>query len=176
MSAPSSVPAESAVPANSAGPAPGAGPTGDPWLDESDAALWRGWLRVNALLPVALNRALVSESGLSLPDYEVLVQLSEAPDQRLRATQLGQLLQWEKSRVSHHVTRMEKRGLVSRQACSDDARGFWFEMTDLARATLDEAAPGHVRTVRELFLDQLDEADRACLNGVVQRMLSRLED
>jgi len=82
------------------------------WLTEREERIWRGWMTLNAELSAAMQRHLQAEAGLSMSDYEVLVHLTDDPGGRIRVTELAGLLQWERSRVSHHVTRMERRGLV----------------------------------------------------------------
>src|SRR5690242_16912748 len=105
-------------------------------------------------LRAALTRELQRDSGLSGPDYDVLVKLSEAPDHRLRAYELGAATGWEKSRLSHHLTRMEQRGLVAREQC-EGSRFFDVVLTDQGRATIENAAPTHVAHVRDWFVEAL---------------------
>ena len=80
------------------------------WLSDDEQRTWRTYLRMSSLLPAALNRELQQDSGLTLPEYEVLVQLSEAPQHRLRPFQICEALNWEQSRLSHQLTRMAQRG------------------------------------------------------------------
>ena len=84
------------------------------WLTAEEERVWRRWLTLNARLSATLQRELQDDAGLSAPDYEVLVHLTDSPAGRVRVTDLARLLQWERSRVSHHVTRMESRRLVQR--------------------------------------------------------------
>lgn len=129
---------------------------GEPaWLDETEARAWRGYLRMNALLMAQLGRDLLRDAGLSGPDYDVLVILSEAAPQRLRMRELGDELLWEKSRVSHHVKRMEQRGLVRREECDADARGSFVVITRHGARAIRDAAPEHVANVRRHFFDHL---------------------
>jgi DNA-binding MarR family transcriptional regulator len=146
-----------------------------PWLKEEEQVVWRRWLTVNALLPATLHRALQTDSGLSLPDFDVLVQLSESPEGRVRVNDLARALHWERSRVSHHVTRMERRGLVKREECAADGRGAFVVVTPEGRASIEQAAPGHVQKVRRLIFDQLDEDEVDVLAGVLDKILGRLE-
>jgi len=146
-----------------------------PWLEEEEQLLWRRWLRVNALLPAALHRALQTESGLSLPDFDVLVQLTESPGGRVRVNDLARALHWERSRVSHHITRMERRSLVKREECADDGRGAFVVLTSQGRAAIQQAAPGHVQEVRRLMFDQLDEDEIDVLAGALGKILGFLE-
>ncbi len=145
------------------------------WLTTEQEQVWRRWLRLNALLPAALHRELQADAGLSLPDFDVLVYLTDSPDGRVRVSDLAQALQWEKSRVSHHVTRMERRGLVRREDCPDDARGAFVVVTPAGRAGIEQAAPGHVRAVRSLIFDQLTDPELAGLDAITRKVLARLE-
>src|SRR5919199_5055369 len=99
------------------------------WLNQREQRAWRAFLRMHARLAGRLNRELQAGSGLSLADYEVLVQLTDAADGRHRPYELQRLLQWEQSRLSHHLTRMQRRGLVAREECADDGRGAWVVLT-----------------------------------------------
>src|SRR4051794_958070 len=114
------------------------------WLTDKQQRVWRSWLATTAQLPAALHRELQADAGLSLPDFDVLVQLTEAADGRVRITDLARALMWERSRVSHHLTRMERRGLVRREECHDDRRGAFVVLTSEGRAAIDGAAPAHV--------------------------------
>src|SRR4051812_43668086 len=93
------------------------------WLDEREQRAWRSLMTMHAGLSEHLERQLRTRNGMSDADYQVLAHLSEAPDGRLRSFALGNAMRWEKSRLSQHLTRMEKRGLVRRERCSDDQRG-----------------------------------------------------
>src|ERR1700761_9538372 len=118
------------------------------WLSEDEQQAWRTYLRMSSLLPAALNRQLQQDCGLTLPEYEVLVQLSEAPQGRLRPFQVCEALNWEQSRLSHQLTRMERRGLVSRHECEADGRGAFVELSRAGARAIGAAAPSHVATVR----------------------------
>jgi DNA-binding MarR family transcriptional regulator len=129
---------------------------------------------MQALLAARLHRSLLRHTGLSLSDYEVLVHLSEAPEQRLRAFQLSAALQWEKSRLSHHLTRMEGRGLVARQGCTTDGRGAFVTLTPVGRAAIEAAAPTHVADVREAFVDVLTPEQLDAVAEISDAVLARL--
>jgi DNA-binding MarR family transcriptional regulator len=146
-----------------------------PWLSTHEEHVWRGWLRLNAELSATLQRELQDDAGLSMPDFGVLVHLTDSPDGRVRVTDLARLLLWERSRVSHHVTRMERRGLVTREECVEDGRGAFIAVTPAGRTAIQQAAPGHVRAVRRLVFDALstDEVDQ--LGGAVDKILTRLD-
>lgn len=145
-----------------------------PWLTEEHQRVWRRWLTMNAQLSAALHRQLQAEAGLSLQDFAVLVHLSDAAEGRVRVSTLAQALQWERSRLSHHIKRMEARGLVERQECPDDGRGAFVGLTPTGRATIVQAAPSHARTVRELVFDAMSEPELAVLESFTEGVLSRL--
>lgn len=145
------------------------------WLDVGEQRAWRAYLQMHGQLVARLNRQLQIDSGLSLADYEVLVQLTEAADGRLRPFELQRGLQWEQSRVSHHLTRMQHRGLVSREGCTDDGRGAFVVLTDAGRRAIEAAAPGHVDTVRRLFFDGLTRDQITMLGQLSTQVLDRLD-
>jgi DNA-binding MarR family transcriptional regulator len=111
---------------------------------------------------------------MSGADYAVMVPLSEAPNGQLRTKDLGMALGWDRSRTSHHVTRMVKRGLVVRGFCEDDARGSVVGLTPAGRAAIEKAAPNHVALVRQLFFDPLSDADLDALGAALDRMLAAI--
>ena len=146
-----------------------------PWLDDRQQQVWRAWLRVGSRLPAALNRQLQRDSELSLQDFDVLVQLTDVDEGRVRVSALAAALGWERSRLSHHVTRMERRGLVAREECDDDGRGAFVVLTPAGRTAIERAAPGHVRTVRSLVFDALAPAEVDALGDALAAVLDRLE-
>ena len=115
------------------------------WLSPEEQRLWRRWLRLNAQLNATLHREMQDDSGLSHPDFEVLVNLTDSPEGRVRVSDLACQMLWERSRLSHHVTRMERRGLVRRAGCVEDGRGAFIEITEQGRATIERAAPAMSR-------------------------------
>jgi len=131
---------------------------------------------MNAQLTGRIRRSLLQTSGLSDSDYEVLVQLSEAPEGRLRSYELVAALQWEKSRLSHHLRRMEARGLVGREGCDTDRRGAFVVLTPEGRVSIEDAAPDHVEEVRRSFLDALTPAQIDALAGISHAVIERLDD
>ena len=145
------------------------------WLNEREAHLWRTWLRLNQELPSVLEAQITRDSGLSGADYAVLVPLSESPDGMLRARELGREILWDRSRLSHHVSRMEKRGLVVREECAEDARGAMVRMTEAGRAAIEGAAPGHVASTRTYFFDLLSDKEINVLTAVFDRVLANLD-
>jgi DNA-binding MarR family transcriptional regulator len=149
---------------------------GPRWLDEHEAYAWRTYQRMQAHLDAYVGRRLQMDSGLSTSDYAVLVSLSEAPEHRIRPFELSEALQWEKSRLSHHLTRMERRGLVTREGCPGDARGSFVRLTSLGRGTIEAAAGPHVATVRSAMIDALDPEQLEQLGAISARVLRRLAD
>jgi DNA-binding MarR family transcriptional regulator len=146
------------------------------WLSQREARAWRQFLLMQGELRNRLGSRLQRETGLSEADYEVLVNLSEAPGGRLRPTQIGGATRWEKSRISHHVTRMESRGLVRRMPCPTDNRGALVVMTPAGRRAIERAAPRHVEHVREAFIDALTPAQLDALAEISEAVLARLAD
>ncbi len=146
------------------------------WLDEREQHAWRGYLTMHAKLAARLNRQLQADSGLSLADFDVLVQLTDQPEARVRVLELADALQWEKSRLSHHLGRMERRGLVVREECPDDGRGAFITLTTEGRQTIEDAAPGHVNTVRDLVFDHLTDEQVDTLRTIADTVLSRIHD
>ena len=148
----------------------------DQWLTADEQRAWRAYLRAGSLLTARLNWLLQADSGLSLPEYEVLVRLSEAPDGKLRPFQLSLDLDWEQSRLSHLLSRMGRRGFVIRQDCAGDRRGAEVVLTGAGRAAIESAAPGHVAAVRRLVFDQMDDEQAAAFRQVFEVILAGLED
>ena len=146
------------------------------WLSEDEQQAWRTYLRLGSLLPAALNRQLQQDCGLTLPEYEVLVALSEAAEQRLRPFQICDALNWEQSRLSHQLTRMERRGLVKRQECAADGRGAFITLTAAGADAIREAAPQHVAAVRRLVFDRLSDAQLAAFEQACSVILDALAE
>jgi DNA-binding MarR family transcriptional regulator len=145
------------------------------WLTEDEQRAWRGLVQMTSRLDSRLNRELQQASGLSLADYDVLVLLTEAPDGRLRMFQLMEDLQWEQSRLSHHIARMQRRGLVAREDCTTDKRGAFVVLTHAGRDAIEKAAPGHVDLVRRMVFDGLSAEQVVTLEAFVTRVLFRLD-
>ena len=132
------------------------------WLNEDELKAWRSYLQMRRTLETHLARHLQREFDLSRSDFEILVNLSESPSGRMRAFELAEATQWEKSRMSHHLSRMEQRGLIRKDAC--DARYPEIALTEQGRKAITACAPGHAARVRELFVDVLGP-DRLALLG-----------
>jgi DNA-binding MarR family transcriptional regulator len=146
------------------------------WLSDDEQQAWRTYLRMSSLLPAALNRQLQQDCGLTLPEYEVLVQLSETPAHRLRPFQICEGLNWEQSRLSHQLTRMERRGLVARHECEADGRGAFVELTAAGASAISGAAPRHVAAVRALVFDRLSGAQRSAFEYACETILAALSE
>lgn len=145
-----------------------------PWLTDDEQHLWRSWLTVNRRVSALLARDMQGDGRLSMADFEVLVNLTDSPHGRLRVSDLATNVQWERSRLSHQVSRMVGRGLVEKSTCSDDGRGAWVGVTDAGRAAIEQAAPKHVRAVRRHFFDVLTQQDIAALTQTTDRLLENL--
>lgn len=135
---------------------------------------WVGYRRMRLLLDLQINRDLMGESGLSEPDYDVLSNLSEAPEHQMRLSELAAHMRWSKSRLSHHISRMQQRGFVERQECADDARGSMLVLTELGHEGIADAAPGHVSSVRRHFIDLLTDEELDALGNLTHRVIERL--
>lgn len=147
----------------------------DRWLSEAEQHAWRRLAAVMLKLPAALEQQLQRDAGMSHFEYWVVALLSEAPDRTLRLSQLAAQAHASLSRLSHVVTRLERRGWVKRRPCPDDARATLAVLTDAGYATVVEAAPGHVRRVRQLVFDHLDAADVAELARLCGTIADRLD-
>jgi DNA-binding MarR family transcriptional regulator len=144
------------------------------WLDERQQHLWRSYLRMNQELYALIGALHLSESGISVSDYAVLVALSEAPDGVVRARDLGIDLGWDRSRLSHHLARMERRGMVAREECDEDARGLMVRLTPEGRRVVEAAAPAHAEAVQRHFFDLLSSQEVDTLTAVFDRVLDKL--
>jgi DNA-binding MarR family transcriptional regulator len=145
------------------------------WLDEREAQVWQSHMNLMRDLHSELERDLFRDSGLTGAEYQVLVPLSESPEGLLRARELGIAARWDRSRLSHQISRMEKRGLVTREECAEDARGSMVRLTDAGRAAIEAAAPQHVEAVRRLFFDQLSTEEVDTLGSLYERLLAKLD-
>jgi DNA-binding MarR family transcriptional regulator len=143
------------------------------WLSPQEERAWRDYRRMRALLDLQIARDLARDSGLSGPDYDVLSTLSESPGRRWRATELAAQLLWSTSRLAHHVGRMQRRGLVSRDDCADDGRGATVSLTPSGWAALRAAAPPHVASVRRHLVDLLTPAEVQALATISAKVIER---
>lgn len=146
------------------------------WLTPEEQEAWRGVIRMYEKLAGRLSRHLQQDANLSPADFAVLVDLSEAPGGRMRHVDLSKCLEWEKSRMSHQVTRMTKRGLVTRQECPEDGRGAFVVITPKGMETIKAAAPRHVEVVRDLFVDLLTSEELRQFALVANRVIEHVEN
>jgi DNA-binding MarR family transcriptional regulator len=125
------------------------------WLTPDELQTWLSYVATTTLLEAALDRQLQREASMSHAYYQILAMLSESPRRTLRMSDLAAVTQSSQSRLSHAVARLEGNGWIRRVPCLDDRRSTLAQLTDDGFAALAEAAPGHVRTVRELMFDRL---------------------
>lgn len=145
------------------------------WLNPREMKAWRSYIIASRRLLEALEQDL-EDHDLSMPDYEVLAQLSEAPGRQLRMSELAEIAMISKSRLSHRITVMEKAGWVRREACTEDKRGSWAVMTEKGYKAIVKAAPDHVNSVRNRFLDQLNPKDQETMASLFDRIESGLRE
>jgi DNA-binding MarR family transcriptional regulator len=143
------------------------------WLSLDEDRAWRAFVFAQRQLVARLNRGL-QKSGLSGPDYDVLVVLSAQDGDRMRARELCTALGWEKSRLSHQLRRMESDGLIRRELNPDDARSTMVRLLPAGRAAIETAAPGHVADVRRNFIDLFAPAELDTLATFNERVLHHL--
>jgi DNA-binding MarR family transcriptional regulator len=147
---------------------------GPRWLDADQQSSWRAFAVGVTLLLDRLDADLQREFDLSLTEYEILVRLSERPERSMRMAQLADALAHSRSRVTHTVARMQKAGLVARCASPEDGRGIVCTLTDRGHDLLVEAAPVHVRGVREYLVDISDREDFGALGRVMNAVTDKL--
>jgi DNA-binding MarR family transcriptional regulator len=146
---------------------------GTRWLTADEQRAWRSHLDVNRLLTYQLERDL-QPFGLTMNDYEILVNLSESTEHRMRMSDLAASTLQSKSRLSHQITRMEKAGLVRRESCESDKRGLFAVLTDEGWKTMRGVAPHHVASVRRHFIDRMSPQDLAHLDETLRPVAEKL--
>lgn len=144
-----------------------------PTVDE--LRIWRDFIETADALRAELASRLQSETSLSPGDYSVLLALSEAPDRRMRSSELAAGIGWERSRLSHHLARMEKRGLVRREECATDNRGAEVVLSTPGAEAFRAATVPHLRAVRELFIDALTPEQVAAAGDLAAALRERLK-
>ncbi|MGZ5366503.1 MarR family winged helix-turn-helix transcriptional regulator [Aeromicrobium sp.] len=149
--------------------------TETPWLNVSQQRIWRSFLGGTTVLMDQLDRDLRAKHGLSMPEYEILVRLSEAPDRSVRMSELAAAVAHSRSRITHTIARLERVGLVVRGHCSDDGRGVTAVLTNQGFAALDEASHTHVAGVHDYLIANADPADFEALGRVMQNVVEVLE-
>ena len=145
-----------------------------PGTTQDERELWRSFYIMRRQLELTLERRLQADAGISSADYEILIALHNAPSMRLRAGQIGDLIGWEKSRVSHQITRMEQRELLKREECGDDARGVWVGLTPEGSRVVLGAARDRRDAVRQYFFDLLDEDEKRVLTSISRKVLDTI--
>lgn len=144
------------------------------WLSEGEQRSWRSWIAATVLLQERLEHDLKETHDLTSAEYEVMVRLSEAPDRRLRMSELAGRTLASKSRLSHQISRMEADGLVRREDCVEDRRGAWAVLTEAGWDRLVAAAPDHVESVRGWLLDAMTPAEFAQLGELCEKVAERI--
>lgn len=145
------------------------------WLSLEQQQLWRAYIEGVQRFVEALGRAHEAEGPLALGEYELLVRLSEQPDRTLRMAALAEALAQSRSRLTHTVDRMEKRGLVVREPVPGDRRGVSCVMTDAGYESLVAAAPLHVAAVRRLMIDVLEPEEFEVLGRAMAKVAENLK-
>jgi DNA-binding MarR family transcriptional regulator len=145
------------------------------WLCDDEQRAWRAYRRMVLLVDARIARELAHDSGLSIPDYQVLSALSEAPERRRRLSEIAATMQWSPSRLSHHVSRMEQRGLVARCGCAADGRGAFVVLADAGWEAIRAAAPEHVASVRRHLIDLLSPGQLAALTEIGETVIAHFD-
>jgi len=145
--------------------------TAPQWLNAAEMKAWRRYIIASRRLIEALDNDLDGHD-LSMSDYEILAQLSDAPDRKMRMSELADIALLSRSRLSHRMKVMEKAGWVKREACPSDKRGYFAVMTTKGWKLIVAAAPAHVESVRARFVDHLSKADQE----VIATIFARVED
>ena len=143
------------------------------WLSDDQQRVWRNYVAMTGRLQAAMNRQLQRDHGLSLADYDVLVALDEQPGCRI--SELGERLGWEQSRLSHQLSRMRTRGLVTRRGADDDRRAATIDLTAAGRSALEAAAPGHADLVRHVVFADVRPTDLRALQRWTSGVLERID-
>ncbi|MBN0043085.1 MarR family transcriptional regulator [Streptomyces actuosus] len=145
------------------------------WLTPEEQRAWRAYIAATHLLEDTLDRQLQQDAGMPHLYYSILATLSEAPERRLRMTELAEALKITRSRLTYAVTRLEKDGLVRRESCRWDRRGSVAVLSDAGTAEVERAAPGHVETVRASLFDHLDEEQVGQLEAICTTIVRSLQ-
>lgn len=142
------------------------------WLNDDEQALWRQMLTASRKIDRCIDETLQLETDLSTSEFSVLVTLSETDEPGLRLRDLCLELDWDRSRTSHQITRMERRGLVTKEKCVGDARGVIVVLTAEGYRRLEAAAPEHVESVRRLIFDHLTEEQAVILAEFMNNVMA----
>jgi DNA-binding MarR family transcriptional regulator len=137
---------------------------------------WRNFIETSELMSARIAARLQADSALSPGDYSVLLALSETEGRRVRSSQLAREVGWERSRLSHHLGRMERRALITREQAADDSRGAWIVLTDEGAQTFRRASSPHLHSVQQLFVSALTPEQLAALDDAMSALRSHLDD
>jgi DNA-binding MarR family transcriptional regulator len=140
-----------------------------------ELAAWRAFIETSERIRGAIGSRLQADSGLSTGDYSVLLSLSEAPENRVRSSELAAAIGWERSRLSHHLGRMEQRGLIRRDNCLTDSRGAEAVLTPEGAAAFRRASPPHLHAIQELFVSALTPEQLETVTTISAALASHLE-
>jgi DNA-binding MarR family transcriptional regulator len=141
----------------------------------ADLAAWRAFIETSERMRGAIGSRLQADSGLSNGDYAVLLSLSEATDNRVRSSELAATIGWERSRLSHHLGRMEQRGLIRRENCLTDSRGAEAVLTAEGAAAFRRASPPHLHAIQELFVGALTPVQLEAVTEISAALASHLD-
>jgi DNA-binding MarR family transcriptional regulator len=144
-------------------------------MTSGELVIWRSLIDTTAELHRRLAAQLAADSGLSPGDYSVLLALSEAPGRRLRSSELAAAIDWERSRLSHHLGRMEKRGLIERVECVTDSRGAEVVLGEEGARIFRAATAPHARAIKQHFGDALTPDQFEALDDILQTLNRHLE-
>jgi DNA-binding MarR family transcriptional regulator len=145
-----------------------------PWLTPAQQRIWRSYLGGTTVLMDRLDRDLRNAHGLSMPEYEILVRLSEAPDRSIRMAELAAAVSHSRSRVTHTIARLEREGIVVRGQCVEDGRGVSAVLTDHGFSVLEKAAHTHVQGVNDYLIENADPEDFEAMGRIMQKVLDQL--
>jgi DNA-binding MarR family transcriptional regulator len=149
--------------------------TGTRWLGAEQQRSWRAYLVGTTLLTDRLDRDLRELHDLSMPEYEILVRLSEAPNRSIRMAELAAAVAHSRSRVTHTISRLERDGIVRRDTCSDDGRGVSAVLTDHGFSVLEKAAHTHVRGVHEYLIENAPDDEFNTVGRIMERVIKTLD-
>jgi DNA-binding MarR family transcriptional regulator len=139
-------------------------------LNEEELAAWRGMLRAHAELTKELDAELAREHNLPLSSYEVLLYLADAPDGRMRMAELADSVLLSRSGLTRLVDRLQREGLLKRERCESDARGYFAEITPKGRRLFDAARRTHLDGVRALFLSRFSRDELRAMGALWQKL------
>jgi len=137
-------------------------------------AVWRAYIQTVEILRARVQAKLQADSGLSEGDYKVLLALSETEDKTFRSSELAAHIEWERSRLSGHLGRMEKRGLIRREPCADDARGWQVVLTEDGARALRASLGPHSRAVKSYFVDAFTDAQLSEIDDTTRALRRHL--